>query len=53
MTPAEIASLVASLVSVCIGLLAIWLSVIFYRMSSQLSESSRKLQRVLDRVLNG
>jgi len=37
-----IGSLVASAVSVCIGLLAIGLSVVFYRMSSQLSQNTRE-----------
>jgi len=42
MNTIEIASLIAPIISVCIGLLAIWLSVFFYRMSSQLSESAKE-----------
>jgi hypothetical protein len=61
MTATEIASLIASFVSVGIGILAIWLSVVFYRMSSELSESTReaakgigsnveKLEKLFDRL---
>jgi flagellar basal body-associated protein FliL len=42
MQAGDIAALVASVVSVLIGLLAIALSVVFYRMSSTLSESTKE-----------
>jgi uncharacterized protein YoxC len=38
----EIASLIASFMSVALAILAIWLSVVFYKMSSQLSESTKE-----------
>jgi uncharacterized protein with von Willebrand factor type A (vWA) domain len=61
MSVIEIASLVASLVAVGIGILAIWLSVVFYKISSQLSESTKeaakgigasvdRLEKVFDRL---
>lgn len=45
MTGGEIASLVAAVVSVCIGGLAIWLSVTFYKMSSQLSQDAKEASK--------
>jgi len=61
MSSGEIASLVASLVAIGIGILAIWLSVVFYKMSTQLSESTKesakgigtsvdRLEKVFDRL---
>lgn len=41
MTGSEIASLIASVVSVAIAMLAIWLSIVFYRMSTEQAEKSR------------
>lgn len=38
----SISSLVASLVSVALAIVAIWLSVVFYRLSSALSESTKE-----------
>lgn len=42
MSAGEIASLAASIVAIGIAIVAIWLSVVFYRMTSQLSESTRE-----------
>jgi hypothetical protein len=41
----EIASVVVSVVAACIGILAIWLSIVFYRMSTQVSESTKEAAR--------
>jgi len=42
MSLTEVAALIASFVSVGLGIMAIWLSVTFYKMSSQLSKSTRE-----------
>ncbi len=42
MSTGEIAALIVSVVAVAIGIMAIWLSIIFYRMSTQLSESTKE-----------
>lgn len=42
MNTPEIASLVASLVSVIIGIIAIGLSIVFYKMSSEISENTKE-----------
>ena len=41
----NIIAVVASFVSVAVGVLAIWLATMFYRMSSQFSESAREADR--------
>jgi len=41
----EIAALVASLIAIGIGILAIWLSIVFYRMTSELSVSTKEAAR--------
>jgi uncharacterized protein with von Willebrand factor type A (vWA) domain len=42
MTAIELISLVASIASLVLAVIAIWLSVIFYRMSTELSESTKE-----------
>lgn len=42
MGAAEIGSLIASLVALGIALFAVWLSVVFYRMSTELSDSTKE-----------
>jgi len=42
MTSIDLASLTASIASLILAVVAIWLSVFFYRMSSQLSESTKE-----------
>ena len=45
MTGGEVASLIASIVSVLIGGLAIWLSLTFYKMSTQLSQDAKEASK--------
>jgi len=42
MSLAEVISLVASIASVILAIVAIWLSIVFYQLSSQLSESTKE-----------
>jgi hypothetical protein len=42
MSTAEIISLIASIASVILAVVAIWLSIVFYQLSSQLSESTKE-----------
>jgi hypothetical protein len=42
MTGVQLISLVASIASLALAVLAIWLSVVFYRMSTELSESTKE-----------
>lgn len=43
----EVASLIASFVSVGIAILAIWLSIVFYRMSTELAKSTQEAAKVI------
>ena len=45
MTGCELLSLTASIASLILAIIAIWLSLVFYRMSSQLSESTKEASK--------
>lgn len=48
MTAVELISLVASIVSVVLGILAIWLSLVFFRMSSDLAKQSTEAANAIN-----